>query len=271
MTSLPLPEPESRALRLAVAGKGGAGKTTLSATLSRLLARRGRRVMVVDADSNPNVAVALGCDRERAAAIRPLPTGLVSRRLEGAALVEPVSTVVERYGAAAPDSVSVVHMAMPAHADEGCLCSAHATVSGMLADAAGEPNAVMVVDMEASPEHLSRGTTRHVDVLLLVVEAYYRSLETARRMALLASELPIAHVGVVANKLRSEDDAEAIAAFCERHGLALDGRLPWSDEVIEADLAGVPVVDYDPEGPVVAAVADLADRLLDGGSYRRAS
>jgi CO dehydrogenase maturation factor len=255
--------PPVTSARIAVAGKGGAGKTTLSATLSRVLARRGHRVFVVDADSNPNVAVALGCGRREAAAIPPLPTGLVSRRLDGGPrLVEPVPAVVERYGASGPDDVAVVHMAMPEHADEGCLCSAHATVSGLLADAADLPGAVTIVDMEASPEHLSRGTTRHVDVLLLVVEPYWRSLETAKRMAALAAELPIPHVGVVGNKARSPSDAEAIAGFCAGAGLGLDGQLPWSDGVLEADKAGVPLIDHDPADPVVDAISGLADRLV---------
>ncbi len=250
------------ALRVAVAGKGGAGKTTVSATLARLLARRGCRVLVIDADSSPNVALALGLERSRAAAITPLPAGLVSRRLGGSALVEPVAGIVGRYGAVCPDGVAVVHMAMPAHADEGCLCSSHATVSAMLADVAADSEAVVIVDLEASPEHFSRGTTRHVDALLLVVEPYYRSLETARRMAALAAELPIARVGVVANKLRSDSDADAVFEFCARHALAFEGQVPWSDMVLEADGAGRALLDHDPDGPVVGAVGRLAGSLL---------
>ena len=249
-------------LRVAVAGKGGAGKTTLSSTLARLFAREGRQVIVVDGDSNPNVATALGIDRERAEAIQPLPMGLVSRRLNGnAALKDPVMDVVNRYGGMAPDNVHVLKMAMPEHADEGCLCSAHATVSALLADIDELDNTVSILDLEASPEHLSRGTTRHVDALLLVVEPYYRSFETARRMAALASELPIGRVGVVANKLRSPEDASAIAEYCERHGLQLEAELPWSTQVLDADRAEIPLLDFDPSGPVVAAVSKLADRL----------
>ena len=249
-------------LRIAVAGKGGAGKTTLSATLARLLARRGRDVLVIDGDSNPNVAVALGLDRDRAEALEPLPTGLVSRRLnQKVALVEPVEGVLERHGAVAPDGVRVVLMAMPAHADEGCLCSAHATVSALLNDVGDNDDMVAVLDLEASPEHLSRGTTRNVDALLLVVEPYYRSYETARRMAALAAELPIGRVAVVANKLRSQEDAQAIAEYCERHQLPLDAELPWSTEVLDADRAGVPLLDFDPGGPFVATATKLADRL----------
>ena len=255
-------------LRVAVAGKGGAGKTTLSSTLARLFAREGRQVIVVDGDSNPNVATALGIDRDRAEAIQPLPMGLVSRRLSAAApgetraaLKDPVMDVVTRYGGMAPDNVHVLKMAMPEHADEGCLCSAHATVSALLADIDELDNTVSILDLEASPEHLSRGTTRHVDALLLVVEPYYRSFETARRMAALAGELPIGRVGVVANKLRSPEDAQAIAEYCERHSLVLEGELPWSTEVLDADRAEIPLIDYDPSGPVVAAVSKLADKL----------
>lgn len=256
----------SQPLRIAVAGKGGAGKTTLSATLSRLVARQGRSVLVIDADSNPNVAVALGISQVAAAAINPLPMGLVSRRLDGAALNDPVSTIVERFGARGPDGVAVVHMAMPAHADEGCLCSAHATVSAILADTVNQGESVTLVDFEASPEHFSRGTTRHVDTLLLVAEPYYRSLETARRMGELAAELPIRQVAVVANKLRSPDDLAAMEEFFANHNMIVQGRVPWSDAVLDADKAGTPLIDFDPDGPVVAAVADLVQRLTSVGT-----
>ena len=255
-------QPES-GLRIAVAGKGGAGKTTVSATLSRVLARRGHPVLVIDGDSNPNVAVALGIDPAAAGAIPPLPLGLVSRRLDGPALKDPVSSVVERFGARGPDGVSVVHMAMPAHADEGCLCSAHATVSGILADTGRTRDSVTILDLEASPENFSRGTTRHVDALLFVVEPYYRSLETARRMGVLAAELPIPRVWVVANKLRSPGDVEAIAEFFGNHDLHVAAHVPWGDAVLDADKEGVPLLDYDADGPVVAAVSQLADRLLE--------
>ena len=249
------------ALRVALAGKGGAGKTTISSTLARVLARRGKRVLVVDGDSNPNVAVALGIDREAAAALDTLPVTLNNRKLNGTGLVMSVPEVVRQHGIEGPDGVEVVQMCMPAHADEGCMCSAHATVSGLLADSLHEDELVTILDLEASPEHLSRGTTRHVDALLLVTEPYYRSLETSRRMAALAAELPIPYLGVVANKVRSSDDTAAIVEFCERHDLPLAGEIPWSDAVTMADKMGVPVIDGDPDGPIVAAVTAVADHL----------
>lgn len=246
---------------VALAGKGGAGKTTITATLTRLLARSGRRVVAIDADSNPNLAVALGV-RERAASAAWLPETLVSRKLTGPAMVEPVEQVLQRYAIPGPDGVHLLLMGMPEHAEQGCLCGGHATVSALLSDLGADPEVIGVVDMEASPEHLARGTARNADTLLLVAEPYFRSLESVRRQAELAAELPIGRVLVVANKVRSIADQEAIEAFCDRHGLTMVGTVPWSDAVTAADARAVPLVDAGEPG--AEAVIDAVQRLADG-------
>ena len=248
-------------MRVAIAGKGGAGKTSIASTLVRLLARDGTSVVAIDADSNPNLSAALGVDRDDVGDATFLPSSLASRRLTGPSLTEPVASVLERYSIAGPDGVRVLLMGMPAHADEGCLCSAHATVSALLHDL-GESPMITIIDMEASPEHLSRGTTRHVDVLLLVAEPYYRALETVRRLAALAAELPIPRLGVVANKVRTGDDLEAVREFCARHDLDLTGHIPWSDSVTEADRRGVPIIDQQGTEAVTTSVRLLAEKLL---------
>lgn len=247
---------------VAVAGKGGAGKTTISATLTRLLARDGRRVVAIDADSNPNLAVALGI-REQAADAEWLPETLVSRKITGPALVLPVDEVLTRYAIAGPDGARLLLMGMPEHAEQGCLCGGHATVSALLSDLGADPDVVGIVDMEASPEHLARGTARNADLLLLVAEPYFRSLESVRRQAQLAAELPIGRVEVVANKIRSPQDIEAIDEFCARHGLRLVGEVPWSDAVTRADARAVPLIDAgDPDGAAfIEAVRRLGGRL----------
>lgn len=252
-------------MRIAVAGKGGAGKTTLSATLARLMARHGLSVVAIDADSNPNLAAALGLDPDDESRVASLPAGLVSRRLDGPALTEPVDRTLDTYAARGPDGVRVTRMGMPAHAEEGCMCAGHATVRALLGDLGDRPDTVTIVDMEATPEHLSRGTARNVDLLLLVTEAYYRSLETVRRMATLAGELPITRVAVLANKVGSEQESEAIAAFCQRHGLELLAEVPWSEAVRAADVARVPLVDHAPEDVVVTTLRKLAPRLVATG------
>lgn len=247
-------------MRVAFAGKGGAGKTTITAGVARTLAERGEKVVAVDADSNPNLGIALGIDPGTTG--QALAPSLVSRKLGGPGLTEPVEDVVDRFGLPAAHGIRLLTMGMPGHADEGCLCSAHATVSAVLGDLGARSDIVTLVDFEASPEHLSRGTARHADVLVLVAEPYYRSLETVRRMAALAAELPISEVVVVANKVRSHDDRDAIVEFCERHHLRWLGALPWSDDVTAADRRRVSLLDAAPDAAVVDALTTLADALL---------
>lgn len=248
-------------MRIALAGKGGAGKTTISATLARLLARDTRAVVAIDADSSPNLAVALGVPRAAAGVASALPPSLVSRRLDGPALTQPLDVVLDRWSLTGPDGVRMLTMGAPDHAEEGCLCSAHAAVSAVLGDLGQQPAIDVIVDLEASPEHMSRGTARHADVLLLVGEPYYRALEAVRRLAALAAELPIPRVGVVANKVRSAGDAEAVGEFCARHGLELIGSVPWSEDVLEADRRGVPLLDRAADGAAVRAITDLLQRV----------
>lgn len=248
-------------MRVAFAGKGGAGKTTLSATLARTWARAGESVVAIDGDANPNLGAALGLASAELTGAGALPVSLVSRRPGGAALTAPVSDVLAEHGTTGPDGVVLLTMGAPAHADEGCLCSAHATVAALLADLDSGGYRV-VVDMEASPEHLSRGTVRHCDAVVMVAEPYYRSLETVRRMAALATELPVAHVAVIANKIRDAGDADAVREFCDRHQLPLLGVVPWSDDVGRADRTRTPLIELAADGPVVSAIHEVSQKLV---------
>src|SRR5206468_8733239 len=98
--------------------------------------------------------------------------------------------------------------------------------------------------MEASIEHLTRGTVRTVDVLLLVAEPYYRSLQTLGRMDPLAKELGIPHVVAVANKVRSRRDEAAIREFARQHAVEIVGVVPFDEAVTEADAQGRALIDH---------------------------
>ena len=119
----------------------------------------------------------------------------------------------------------------------------------------------VVVDMEAGLEHLSRGTTRHMEVLYAVAEPYYRSLETAHRVTELAHELGIPEVFVIANKLRTDDERAAIRAFAERHHLSVALEVPHDPHIEELDRAGAPIVNV-ASGAALDAVRRLTDRLI---------
>lgn len=125
-------------------------------------------------------------------------------------------------------------------------------------------NDITVLDMEASIEHLSRGTLRHVDTLLLITEPYYRSLETLGRMVPLAQDLGIKKMYVVANKVRGSRDEEAIRRYCAERGIEIIAVLPFDEEVLDADQLGVPILDRYPESAYVTEVEQLQEKLLAG-------
>jgi CO dehydrogenase maturation factor len=124
------------------------------------------------------------------------------------------------------------------------------------------PNDVTILDNEASIEHMTRGTVRTADVLLMVTEPYYRSLETTGRLVPLARELGIPHLWAVANKLRTPQDEAAVREYCERHDLEVLSAIPFDEQVTEADNAGVALLDHAPGGSAARAIAQLVERLL---------
>ncbi len=142
------------------------------------------------------------------------------------------------------------------------MCRVHATVRGLLGELVAGAEDVAVVDMEAGLEHLSRGTARHADRVLAVLEPYYRSLETGARVADLARELGVKGVHAVANKVRGEEDRRALEDFCRARGLALLGAVPHDELVLTADREGKALLDHASRSPAVRACEDLADRLL---------
>ncbi|MBA2353251.1 MAG: hypothetical protein ACR2LU_12990 [Luteitalea sp.] len=120
---------------------------------------------------------------------------------------------------------------------------------------------ITIVDMEAGLEHLSRGTARHVDTLLVILEPYYKALETARRAAELGRELGVARILGVANKIRDDADATAVREFAKTHGIPVVAEVPLDDRIRKADLAGQAPIDV-PDSPAIAAIAALAATLV---------
>lgn len=120
---------------------------------------------------------------------------------------------------------------------------------------------MIVTDMEAGIEHLSRSTTRHSDVMLIITEPYYRSLETAARIKTMSDELGIPNVYVVANKVRTKAEATALQRFCEQRNLEIIATIPFDEKVAESALVPAAPLDYCPETAGVTAVANLAQTL----------
>jgi len=142
------------------------------------------------------------------------------------------------------------------------MCRNHATVRSLLAELVGTSRGPIVADMEAGLENFSRGTPRHVDTLLVVMEPYFRSLETAGRAFELGRELGIPKIAAVANKVRNEEDAQAIRDFCGARAIPISGWIPYDEGVLAAERAGRALLDQPgPSGAAVAAISKLADSL----------
>lgn len=256
-------------MKIALVGKGGSGKTTLAGTLARVLARRRHRVLAIDGDPNPNLALALGMARADADRIRSIPPSLVEAVTGSGAAPATLRLTMERdrvlgeYAAQAPDGIKLIVMGRPADgsAGSGCMCASHRAVRGLIAELAGGGDHT-ITDMEAGLEHLKRGTARNVNVMLIVAEPYYRSLEAASRTFSLASELKIPHIYAVANKVRGDADCDAIEAYCRQHGMPVIGAVPFDERFVEAEAAAQAPADFAADSAGLRAIELIADRVM---------
>ncbi|HWB70993.1 MAG TPA: AAA family ATPase [Egibacteraceae bacterium] len=253
-------------MKLGIVGKGGAGKTTVCALLAQAYRERGRRVVAVETDSNPNLAMSLGLSLSQAEAVPPLPRSLVV----GAGGELAAEQLIGTYGRNTPSGVTLVSAINVGEAGAGCTCSGHATVRSLLGEALGQVD-VTIVDMEAGLEHLSRsgGTLAYADVLLVVMDPSRKSVITAARTLGLADELGIARVYGVGNKARLPDDGEFFARACAEHGVPLAGIVPFDPDVVEADRFAE-MVDLARAREARSAVGDIVS-LLDSPAQQRAA
>jgi len=251
-------------MKLAVAGKGGSGKTSISGTMARLLARRGLRVLAIDGDSNPNLALTLGVPSEQWGSVPTLPRDLARRGEDGIELTKSVDEVRASHSLTGPDGTTLLVMAHPdpEEAGKGCLCGMHATVRTLIGELPDTDEDVTILDTEASPEHLRRGTAKYADVLIAVVEPYYKSLETGRRMAALAIELGVERVLLLANKVRDDSELAAVREFAEANDLEIVGMVPYDDGMAAAERARVSPLDHDPDMPFVRAIDDISGQVV---------
>ncbi len=181
-------------MKIATVGKGGSGKTTIAGLLARVLASRNQHILAIDGDPNPNLALTLGMSRADADRITYIPADLMRRvgEQDGVSILKPnipENEIMARFGHKAAENVDLLVMGKPSHgtAGTGCMCASHRAVRGLIAELTdlGEHT---ITDMEAGLEHLKRGTARNVDMMLIVAEPYYRSLEAAMRTHELAEE-----------------------------------------------------------------------------------
>jgi CO dehydrogenase maturation factor len=251
-------------MRLGVVGKGGVGKTTVAALLTRAYVERGTRVLAVDTDSNPNLGLSLGLTLPETEAVPLLPRGAIV----GAGGDLTAAEMVKQFGRSTPSGATLLSAIRVTDAGAGCTCSGHGTVRSLLGEVLDEQADVTLVDMEAGLEHLSRagGTLAYADVLVVVIEPSRKSVLTAVRTMALAVELGIPRVCGLGNKARSSDDTTFLTDAARAHGLPLAGVIPYAPAISQADRDGHPVSAAPPQE--VAAAVDRALAFLEGTPVR---
>jgi len=222
-------------MKIAVAGKGGVGKTTLSAALAHAFARQGRKVMAVDADPNNCLGPALGFPAELVASITPIceMRELLCERAgtaEGGgffALDPMVDDLIEKFSVT-HQGIRLLVMGTIAQGGSGCVCPESSVLRALTRQVVTTAESVLIMDMEAGLEHLGRGTSRYVDVLVIVVEPTVASVRTAERIASLAGDLGLSSLAVVANKIRDGAELEFVR---EKTTIPVIAAVPYVDRL----------------------------------------
>jgi len=250
-------------MKIAISGKGGVGKTTLASLLARYWARKGYRVLAVDADPDANLGAALGIDTSEIVPIAKMEkliferTGAQPGTVGGFFKLNPrVDDLPEALGKE-KDGVKLLIMGTVKKGGGGCICPESTLLKALMIHLVLYEKDRVIMDMEAGIEHLGRGTAQGVNRLIIVVEPGQRSIETAAKVRQLTKDIGLQKVAAVGSKVRNEQQEQ----FLRKHldGIPLIGIIPFSEEIAAADLENRPPSLDDPA--IAKAIEEIVAAL----------
>ena len=249
-------------MKIAIAGKGGVGKTFLAGTLSRLLARDGYKVIAVDADPAMNLAYALGIPSEKTSVIIPISENkdLIEERVGSGPIINlnpSVNDIAEKFGIIGPDNVILLIMGTVRAGGSGCMCNANSLISALIRHITLQRKDLVIADMEAGLEHLGRATVKGFDVLICVVEPGAQSIETAKKISKLASDLNIRNILGFGNKINNPSDKDFIQKNFNNMRIELVSSAPLDISIVKADNLRVAPIEFSPDSAAVQAVIEM--------------
>jgi CO dehydrogenase maturation factor len=246
-------------MKLAITGKGGVGKTTLTALLAQVYADNGRQVLAVDADPSPCLAGALGFPEELRKELHPISemeelieerTGAKPGSVGGFFTLNPrVDDIPERFSVT-HRNVRLLEMGSVDIGGSGCICPEGAMLKTLFTHLMFRKDDILLLDMYAGVEHLGRATVDFVDAMVVVVEPTRRSLGTAAQIKKLANDIGLTRLVLVGNKVRDKEEEYFLEK--ETPGIPLLGFLPADLSVQEADRLGIPIYDHIPNFQILA-------------------
>jgi CO dehydrogenase maturation factor len=251
-------------MKIAISGKGGVGKTLLVAFLSTVFAKSGYSVLAIDADPNINLAAAFGFpNSEKIVPISKMDdlieerTGARPGQMAPYFKLNPKVDDLPDKCSLRRDGIKIMVMGPIKAAGSGCYCPEGALLEALVAHLLLKVDEVVILDMEAGIEHLTRGTAKGVDKLIIVVEPSRRSVETGYRVRDLAREIGLHNIGVVGNKIRNDKEKDFLIS--NMADFEFLGFIPYDEAVREADISGFPLINSSKK--VMREIEDIAARL----------
>lgn len=257
-------------MKIAISGKGGVGKTTLTALLAQTFANQGKDVLVVDADPSPCLANALGFPAYLLDGLRPISemdelieerTGAKPGSIGGFFKINPmVADIPDRFSIS-HNNVRLLIMGEVDTGGSGCICPESALLKTLFTHLLFRDDEILILDMYAGVEHLGRATVDFVDALIIVVEPTRRSLGTAKQIKSLANDIGLSRLWLVGNKIDTQSDR----LFIEKNSLDIPllGILSNDPKVIEADRLNIPVYQHSDQlrDETVLLAAELENQI----------
>jgi len=256
-------------VKIAVSGKGGVGKTFVAGVLADFFVKKGFKVLAIDADPSPNLALTLGILLDEANKIVPVSEN--SQLLESKTRTDfegvyrlsfTVDDIVEKFGVKSPYGMNLLVMGTVRSAGAGCACPANAVIRALLRHLIVERDEVVVMDMEAGVEHMGRGTAKRVDTMLIVADSSLKSLETAKKIYGLATEAGIKNAFIIGNKVRDSSEGEMIKRFAAKNKISILDLVPHDETILKADREGETPLKYARDSEGIATIQKIGEKLL---------
>jgi len=266
-------------MKVAVTGKGGVGKTTVTAALARTVARLSVPVVAVDADPNPNLGVALGLGLEANDQVAAVANSLLRRRSErhhagdaDVAAHEPdAEELLDLLGHRAPDGVRLLQTGRIERPSDGCLCCGSHRSTRRMFDELSADDRLVIADLEAGVTDLCWTNPKPADTVLIVSTSDRSSVEVASRSIQVARDLGVGRILVVANRLRGperplragEARPGTIGRLADLLQVAEVVEIPEDPSIGAAEQRELSPLDLDAGSPAMQAIQALALHLLD--------